>query len=73
MGFEVNALDANGESALHQIFRASKSVGCVQQIFEEFASTQAYDVDSLMEYLGRHFSLFDRKGYGPCLLLQLAK
>ena len=69
MGFEVNVLDGNGESALHHFFRASKSVRCVRQIFEEFYSTQAYDVDPLMEHLGRNFSLFDRKGYGPCLLL----
>ena len=73
MGFEVNALDGDGDSALHHFFRASKRVGDAGQIFQEFYSTQAYDVDSLMEHLGKHFSLFDRKGYGPCLLLQLAK
>ena len=72
MGFEVNVTDENGDGALHHIFRASKPVECVRQIFEEFHSTQAYDVDSLMQYLGKHFSFFDLKGYGPRLLLLLA-
>ena len=33
MGFDVNALDGNGESALNHFFRATKRVGDVGQIF----------------------------------------
>ena len=68
MHFDVNALDNNGESALHQLFKASKRTHCERSLYLAFRS-EGYDTDSLMEYLGKHFSLFGRKGYGPCLLL----
>ena len=75
MNFDVNALDKNGESALHHLFRASdhkERTNLEHNLFMWFTNA-GYDLDPLMEYLGKHLTLFGRKGYGPCLLLELAK
>ena len=75
MGFDVNVLDENGETALNQIFRTSNQSLFVQAIFDNFfqPGRQTFNVDPLMEYLGKHFSLCGYVGFGPCVLLQLGR
>ena len=73
LGFPVNQVDENGDGALHQLFRASEPVECAIQIFIYFASIKSFDIDSLMRHLGKEFTIFGRKGYGVCMLLQLSK
>ena len=75
MGFDVNALDANGESALSQIFFTTKRSIYSEDIIEKFQHPDAwaFNVDNLMEHLGNRFSLYGIAGLSPVLLLQLTK
>ena len=75
MGFDVNALDENGGTAISQFFRNS-----IQARFEETVDlflnhpgSPAFNVDLLMEDLGKHFTFYGQKGLGPCVLLQIVK
>ena len=75
IGFDVNALDDNGQSALLQVFLTTERKAPVAEIIDSFVQpgAQTFDVDPLMENLGKHLTVFGQLDLGPLILLQLAK
>ena len=71
MGFDVNALDENDETAISPIFKTSlksKFIGATVDLFLNRGSP-SFNVDLLMKDLSKNFSLFGYKGFSPCFLL----
>ena len=75
MGFDVNVLDENGETAISHFFKTSLQSRWLAETVDLFLNpgSQTFNVDLLMKDLGKHFSLYGRKGFGPCFLLQIVK
>ena len=75
MGFDVNVLDENGETAITHFFKTSQQSKWLGETFDLFLNPgyQTFNVDVLMKDLSKHFSLYGHKGFGPCFLLQLVK
>ena len=60
MGFDVNVLDENGETAISQLFKTSiqtKQLGETVDLFLNRGSP-SFNVDLLMKDLSKNFSLF---------------
>ena len=75
MGFDVNVIDENGETAISHFFKTSLQSRWLAETVDLFLNlgSQTFNVDLLMKDLGKHFSLYGRKGFGPCFLLQIVK
>ena len=75
MGFDVNALDDNSETAISYFFKTSLQSRGLLETYDLFLNpgSQKFDVDLLMKDLCKNFSLFGKKGFGPCFLLKIVK
>ena len=75
MGFDVNALDENGETAISHFFKNSIQSRWFEEIIDLFLNPgfQTFNVDLLMKELGKYFSFYGQKGFGPCCLLKIVK
>ena len=71
----MNELDDNGESVLLQVFFTTAHEEVVVEIIDNFLQygAQTFNVDLLMEQLGKRLPIFGHVELGPILLLQIAK
>ena len=70
LNFDVNAPDKNGYTALHNLFRTYRADRIIDDERPERSNSErhiyfnfkcaGYNFDSLMEYLGKHLTLFGR-------------
>ena len=75
MGFDVNVLDENGETAISHLFKTSIQTKQLGETFDLFLNSgfQTFNVDLLMKDLSQNLSLYGHVGYGPCFLLQIVR
>ena len=73
MGFDVNVLDSNGETAINQLFKIKKSCHptrptAIISRFLRLEGSQSFNVSQLLEHLGSKFSMSNHVGFGTCVL-----
>ena len=74
MGFDINAVNGDGEMALHRMFKCtSLTAPKVQYIIDKFlkCKNQQFDTEYFMEYLAKYGTICGQTALGTCVLRHL--